>query len=110
MKEEEERERKQKEANDTLESRKTLFPLWTLDTLIKEAIKSPSSFWMEPVISFDLENSKHSQFDMLITRRAFIFHCFEQIASVPSLEPKVDTDFIDYYLAILQPQYLTWSA
>ena len=34
-------ERKMKEAHDLLESRKTLFPPWTLEKLIKEAIESP---------------------------------------------------------------------
>ena len=38
----EEAERKQKEAHDLLESRKTLFPAWTLERMIKEAIDTPS--------------------------------------------------------------------
>ncbi|CAH1431384.1 unnamed protein product [Lactuca virosa] len=108
--EEEERERKRKESHDALESRETLFPSWTLEKLLKEAIESPSTHWLEPVISFDRENSRDSQFDMLITRKAFVFHCFEPIAIVPCPDPKVDQELIDYYLAFSQPQYLTWSA
>ena len=63
----EEAERKQKEAHDLLESRKTLFPAWTLERMIKEAIDTPSILWLEPVISFDCNNSVDSQFDMPLT-------------------------------------------
>ena len=55
-------ERKMKEAHDLLESRKTLFPPWTLEKLIKEAIETPSNLWLELVISLDRINSVDSQF------------------------------------------------
>ncbi|KAL7598238.1 hypothetical protein Lser_V15G23057 [Lactuca serriola] len=35
-------ERKMKEAHDLLESRKTLFPLWTLEKVLKEVIETPN--------------------------------------------------------------------
>ncbi|KAL7590356.1 hypothetical protein Lser_V15G35623 [Lactuca serriola] len=35
------------EAHDRLESRKNLFPPWTLERLIKEAIDTPSILWLE---------------------------------------------------------------
>ncbi|XP_023750787.1 uncharacterized protein LOC111899139 [Lactuca sativa] len=89
-KEAEERERKQKEAHDLLESRKILFPLWTLEQMIKEAIESPSTHWLEPVVSFDCENSRNSQFDMPITRKAFVFHFFELTVDIPSPDPNTD--------------------
>lgn len=63
-KEAEERQRKQKDAHDTLESRKKLFPLWTLEKLIDEATEFPNVHWLDPVVSFDLENTKGSQFDI----------------------------------------------
>ena len=63
----EENERKMKEAHDLLESRKTLFPPWTLEKLIKEAIDTPSIIWLESVISLDRVNSVESQFDMPLT-------------------------------------------
>ena len=110
MKETEERERRLKEAQDLLESKKTLFPFWTLEKLLKEAIDSPSTHWLEPVVSLDCENTKDSQFDMPITRKAFVFHCFLPIAEVPHPDPKVDRELIDYYLEFAQPQYITWSA
>ncbi|KAL7600730.1 hypothetical protein Lser_V15G23049 [Lactuca serriola] len=69
-----------KEAHDLLESRKTLFPLWTLEKVLKEAIETPSILWLEPVISLD------------------------RINSVDSQEP------VEFYLMSAQAQYQTWSA
>ncbi|KAL7582299.1 hypothetical protein Lser_V15G44719 [Lactuca serriola] len=106
----EEAERKKKEAHDLLESRKTLFPAWTRERMIKEAIDTPSILWLEPVISFDCYNSVDSQFDMPLTRKAFIFHAFSNIFEVPHPNPEVDRELIDFYLKAAQPQYQTWSA
>ncbi|KAL7609467.1 hypothetical protein Lser_V15G13968 [Lactuca serriola] len=106
----EEVERKQKEAHDLLESRKTLFPPWTLEKLLKEAIETPSILWLEPVISLDRDNSVDSQFDMPLTRKTFVFHAFDNIAEFPHPHPKVDRDLVEFYLRAAQPQYQTWSA
>ncbi|KAL7619172.1 hypothetical protein Lser_V15G03621 [Lactuca serriola] len=106
----EEAERKQKEAHDLLESRKTLFLAWTRERMIKEAIDTPSILWLEPVISFDCDNSVDSQFDMPLTRKAFIFHAFSNIFEVPHLNAELDRELIDFYLKAARPQYLTWSA
>ncbi|KAL7611656.1 hypothetical protein Lser_V15G06890 [Lactuca serriola] len=106
----EEAERKQKEAHDLLESRKTLFPAWTRERMIKEAIDTPSILWLEPVISFDCNNTVDSQFDMPLTRKAFIFHAFSNIFEVPHPDAELDRELIDFYLKAARPQYLTWSA
>ncbi|KAL7586246.1 hypothetical protein Lser_V15G38226 [Lactuca serriola] len=106
----EEAERKQKEAHDLLESRKTLFPAWTRERMIKEAIETPSILWLEPVISFDCNNTVDSQFDMPLTRKAFIFHAFSNIFEVPHPNDELDRELIDFYLEAARPQYLTWSA
>ena len=45
------------EAEETLKAQKTIFPLWTLEQILKEAIDNPNVYWLEPVGSFDLENS-----------------------------------------------------
>ncbi|KAL7600728.1 hypothetical protein Lser_V15G23040 [Lactuca serriola] len=103
-------ERKMKEAHDLLESRKTLFPLWTLEKVLKEAIETPSILWLEPVISLDRINSVDSQFDMPLTRKAFTFHAFDNVADVPHPHPKVDRELVEFYLMSAQPQYQTWSA
>ncbi|KAL7586079.1 hypothetical protein Lser_V15G41333 [Lactuca serriola] len=106
----EEAERRQKEAYDLLESRKTLFPPWTLEKLLKEAIETPSILWLEPVISLDRSNNIDSQFDMPLTRKAFVFHAFNNVAEFPHPHPKVDRDLVDFYMRAAQPQYQTWSA
>ncbi|KAL7600954.1 hypothetical protein Lser_V15G23568 [Lactuca serriola] len=77
------KERKNKEEKDALECKKTLFPEWDRDTLIHQAIEFPSMYWLEPIASFECENSKDSQFDMPITRKAFTFHCFDVTTEVP---------------------------
>ncbi|XP_052627004.1 uncharacterized protein LOC111900825 [Lactuca sativa] len=102
-KEAEERERKNKAEQDAINCKKALFPLWTRETLIKEAIEFPSMYWLEPVASFDCENSRDSQFDMPITRKTFKFHCFDSTVPVPFPHPKVDRELIDFYLKFGQP-------
>ena len=89
-KEAEETEKRNKEKEDILQCKKALFPEWTRDVLISQAIKSPSFYWLEPIASFDCNNSKDSQFDMPITRKAFTFHCFDSTVEVPFPTPKVD--------------------
>ena len=103
-------EAKNKEEEDVLQCKKTLFPEWDRDTLINQAIEFPSMYWLEPIASFECDNSKDSQFDMPITRKAFTFHCFDVTAEVPHPNPKVDRELVDFYLKNGQPQYLTWSA
>ena len=47
---------------------------------------------------------------MPLTRKAFIFHAFSNVAEFPHPHPKVDRDLIEFYLKAAQPQYQTWSA
>ena len=69
-----------------------------------KAVDLPSVYWLELVASFDLDNMKDSQFDMLITRRAFVFHCFDSVVEVPSPDTKLDKALVDFYLAFGKPQ------
>nr|KAJ0186423.1 hypothetical protein LSAT_V11C900487950 [Lactuca sativa] len=101
-------EKKLKE-KELLEKKKSIFPKWTIQSLQIEAIDEPSTHWLEPVMSFGLENSKDVQFDIPITRKAFIFHCFISTAVIPSPDRKVERDLLAFYLEFAQPQYLTWS-
>nr|KAJ0204499.1 hypothetical protein LSAT_V11C500263340 [Lactuca sativa] len=80
-------EKKLKE-KELLDKKKSIFPEWTIDSLQIEAIDEPGTHWLEPVMSFGLEKSKDVQFDMLITRKAFIFHCFNSTAVIPSPDSK----------------------
>ncbi|KAL7615919.1 flocculation protein FLO11-like [Lactuca sativa] len=103
----EEKARRNKEEEDALKCKKTLFPEWDRDTLINQAIEFPSVYWLEPVASFDYDNSRDLQFDMPITRKAFTFHFFDVTAKFPHPNLKVDRELIDFYLKNGQPQYLT---
>ena len=47
---------------------------------------------------------------MPLTRKAFVFHAFDNIAEFPHPHPKVDRDLVEFYLRVAQPQYQTWSA
>ncbi|KAL7606128.1 hypothetical protein Lser_V15G17505 [Lactuca serriola] len=62
------------------------------------------------MISLDRSNTIDSQFDMPLTRKAFVFHAFDNIAEFPHAHPKIDRDLVDFYLRAAQPQYQTWSA
>ncbi|XP_052625758.1 pollen-specific leucine-rich repeat extensin-like protein 2 [Lactuca sativa] len=81
-------EQKRKEA-ELLEKKKPMFPVWTMDSLQRCAIDEPSILWLEPVMSFGLENSKDAQVDMPITRKAFSFRCFNSTAAIPSPDPQI---------------------
>lgn len=58
---------KQQKEKELLEKKKSIFPEWTIDSLQRSAIDEPSTHWLEPIMSFGLENSKDEQFDMPIT-------------------------------------------
>ncbi|XP_052626744.1 uncharacterized protein LOC128133385 [Lactuca sativa] len=83
MKEKVELEQKRKEAK-LLEKKKAMFPEWTKESLQSCAIDEPTALWLEPIMAFSLDNSRDAQFDMPITRKAFVFHCFNSTAAIPS--------------------------
>ena len=44
------REKELRDAQVTLETQKTLFPPWTMERIMNEAIDNPSTYWLEPVL------------------------------------------------------------
>ncbi|CAI9263071.1 unnamed protein product [Lactuca saligna] len=54
------REKELRDAQVTLETQKYLFPPWTMERIMNEDIDNPSAYWLEPVVSFDLENTLDS--------------------------------------------------
>ncbi|CAI9285325.1 unnamed protein product [Lactuca saligna] len=98
-----EKEKVEREAQVTLESRKLLFPLWTFEHIMNEAIDNPSQYWLEPVASFDLQNSHNSQLDLPITSKAFKFHSFIQVANIPLFDNGVDHTIFSFYLKHMKP-------
>ncbi|CAI9283199.1 unnamed protein product [Lactuca saligna] len=59
--------------------------------------------WLEPITSFDLENSQISQFDMPITPRAFLFRSFDVIANAPATDENVDNSLMEFYISHAKP-------
>ncbi|CAI9296682.1 unnamed protein product [Lactuca saligna] len=78
-KEAEAREKKAHDAQVYHETQKALFPPWSMERILNEAINTPSVYWLDPVVSFDLENTLESQFDFPITLKAFLFQRFKKI-------------------------------
>ncbi|CAI9268126.1 unnamed protein product [Lactuca saligna] len=76
----EEKEKAEREAQVTLESRKLLFPLWTLEALMNEAINNPSQ------------------------------NCFVKVANVPPTNNGADHLLFSFYIKHMKPQYETSSA
>ncbi|CAI9276534.1 unnamed protein product [Lactuca saligna] len=109
--------RQELEANDadaeivkvTLATQKSLFPLWTLERIQKEAVDEPSTHWLEPSISFQLDNIVDSQLDFPITPRDFLFRCFEKIERAPLFENNTNQMHFSFYIKYGKPQFKTWS-
>lgn len=57
IKEEEAKEREPHEAKATLESQKTLFLPWSMERILNEAVNNLSTHKLEPVFSFELDNT-----------------------------------------------------
>ncbi|CAI9289884.1 unnamed protein product [Lactuca saligna] len=51
------KEKAEREAQVTLESRKLLFPDWTLKQIQNNAADLPSQYWLEPVVTFEVQNT-----------------------------------------------------
>ncbi|CAI9287310.1 unnamed protein product [Lactuca saligna] len=110
VREAKEKARVEHEAQLTLESRKLLFPLWNLERILNEMVDNPNIHWLEPVASFELENTLHLQLDVPITPKAFLFQSIEVIENTPPSHVNVDKSLMEFYLKHGKPQHLTWSA
>ncbi|CAI9272811.1 unnamed protein product [Lactuca saligna] len=96
-------------AKVTLATQKSLFPPWTLERIQKEAGDDPTTHWLEPSVSFELDNIVDSQLDFLITPRAFLFICSEKIEKAPLSDYDVNHTLFSFYLKYGKPQFQTWS-
>lgn len=75
-----------------------------------EVLNLPSQYWLEPVVSFELQNTQDSQLDLSITSNAFKFFSFVKLVNVPSTDSGVDHLLFSFYLNHMKPHYKTWSA
>ncbi|CAH1415802.1 unnamed protein product [Lactuca virosa] len=109
IREAEEKERVEKEAQATLQSKKLLFPKWTLKRIQNDVVDLPSQYWLEPIVSFDLQNTQDSQLDLPITPIVFRFRAFVKLANVSITDSGADHMMFSFYLKHMKPQYETWS-
>ncbi|CAI9281669.1 unnamed protein product [Lactuca saligna] len=63
----EEKERAEKEAQTILQSKKLLFLAWTMKRIQNDAVDLTSHYLLEPIVSFDFQNTQDSQLDIPIT-------------------------------------------
>ncbi|CAI9294471.1 unnamed protein product [Lactuca saligna] len=87
-----------------------LMKLWDQKHILNETVDNPNVYWLEPVVSFDLENSMDLQLDLPITPKAFQFCSFDKIANAPFPDHDVDQVLFSFYLKHMKPQYHTWSS
>lgn len=103
----EEKEDEVKAAKVTLKPHKSLFTHWTMERIQRGAVYDPSVHWLEPSISFDLNNTMDSQFDFPITPRAFMFRCFGMIERAPLNDHDVNHKLFSFCLKYGTPQFQT---
>ncbi|CAI9296084.1 unnamed protein product [Lactuca saligna] len=102
-------EAKVKNVKLVLETHKSLFLAWSHEHIQKEAIDDPNLYWLEPTISFDLNNDVECQLDIHISTRAFLFHCFKKIEKFMISDSTVNRKLFLLYLKYAKPHYETWS-
>ncbi|CAI9259665.1 unnamed protein product [Lactuca saligna] len=61
-----EKERAEKEAQTTLKSKMLLFPKWNLKRIQNQAMDMPSQYWLDPIASFEIQNTHDSQLDLYL--------------------------------------------
>ncbi|CAI9285091.1 unnamed protein product [Lactuca saligna] len=103
IREAKQKERVEKEAQGTLQSKKLLFPKWTLKRIQHDVVDLPSQYWLEPVVSFNLQTTQNSQLDLPITPQAFRFHAFVKIMKATITDSDVDHMLISFYLKHMKP-------
>ncbi|CAI9295962.1 unnamed protein product [Lactuca saligna] len=81
-----------------------------MERILNEFGYNPSVYWLEPVISFDFDNSSDLQLDFPITLKAFLFCSFEKIEKAPITYYNPNHSLFFFYLKHGKPQYQTWSS
>lgn len=103
-------ERGEKEAQAILKSRMMLFPKWTLNRIQNDVVGLPSQYSLEPVPSFDIQNTQDSQLDLPLPHNAFRFRSLVKVANTPFIDSGSNQMLFAFYLKNMKPQYETWSA
>ncbi|CAI9283896.1 unnamed protein product [Lactuca saligna] len=80
------------------------------ERILNEAIDNSNVYSLEPVVSFELENSPDSQLHLQITLKAFQFRSFYRIVNARLPDRNVDEELFSFYLKFLKQQYKMWSS
>lgn len=80
------------------------------ECILNEAIDNPNVYWLEPIASFELQNTSESQLYFIITLKAFLFWCFDTLEKAPNSDNNVNLILISLYLKHGKPQYRLWSS
>ncbi|XP_023742892.1 uncharacterized protein LOC111891036 [Lactuca sativa] len=107
-------EQKRKEA-ELLEKKKSMFPVWTKDLLQWCAIDEPTVLWLEPIMSFGLDNSKDAQGEgqkclfARVDKHLFLTTCLEHILEIIQrcdqnnvVDKKLFVDMLRWYIQFRQ--------
>lgn len=73
--------------------------------ILNEVVDMTSQYWLEPVMSFDLQNSQDLQLDLPITPKAFKFRSFVKVLNAPVTDSGVDHLLFSLYLKHMKQQY-----
>ncbi|CAI9301954.1 unnamed protein product [Lactuca saligna] len=110
VKEVEDKEKAEKEAQATLKRKMLLFLKWTLKQIQHDVMDLPSQYWLDPVASFDLQSSQDLQLDLPITPKPFKFCAFVKVVNAPIIDSGANHMLFSFYLKHKKPQYETWCA
>ncbi|CAI9263689.1 unnamed protein product [Lactuca saligna] len=81
-----------------LKNQMSLFPVWTIQQIQKEAIDLPELYWLGPKTSFDNFNDIEYQLDFPLTPRAFLFRCIQKIEKTQISNNMINRKLFNFYL------------
>ncbi|CAI9282320.1 unnamed protein product [Lactuca saligna] len=70
----------------------------------------PTQYFLDPVVSFDFQNSQDLHLDLPIIPKGFKFRAFVKVVNAPLTDSSIDQLLFSFYLKHMKPQYETWSA
>lgn len=80
-----------------------LFHKWTLKRIKHDAVEFPRQYWLDPIASFDCQNSQDSQPDLPITPKAIRFRVFVKVVNAPFTDNGADQLLFSFYLKHMKP-------
>lgn len=78
---------------------------WTIERIQDVEIKKVEPYWLEPNSSYLIKNLTNSLLDFRMCERAFLFRCFNYIASIPLCNSEENKKIFPFCLNHSKPQY-----